>query len=295
MMFAPVSTVARLLGVVAIVTMSVLPLSEAPAATASDAALELGTATPTSTPSPTDAGATTGTPTPTTTLPPVHIAVSSPIASAGDSVEVVVSLITSGREVAATANDILFDTAALSVDPASCQINPTIGKRLVASLPPMPGTLRIFIQGETNVNPIPDGPLCSCTFAVAPSAALGLHVLQVARPIAVNPDGAELPVLGDDGSVEVVVPPPTATPTPTVTATEIPTSSPTASATANPCPSDCNGSGSVTIEDITVLVDTALGNAGDTVCGDADRNRDGAIRVDEILAAINLAIIGCPL
>jgi hypothetical protein len=42
------------------------------------------------------------------------------------------------------------------------------------------------------------------------------------------------------------------------------------------------------------MVNIALGNAPVTACEAGDADRDGEITVDEILAAVNNALSGCP-
>lgn len=127
-----------------------------------------------------------------------------------------VSLITSGASVAATGNDISFDAAVLSLEPSACQINPAIGKSLVASVVHDDGstkTLRIFVSSNGNANAIPDGALYTCTFAIAPSALPGRYPVTNSSVLAFGPDGTPLTnVVGVDGFVTVslvVLPSPT--------------------------------------------------------------------------------------
>lgn len=116
-------------------------------------------------------------------------------------------------------------------------------------------------------------------------------------------------------------PPPTvtSTPTPTVTitglatatstrtrtpgATDTPTVTPTAvdSATPTPiaCAGDCDGGGSVTINELLQLVNIFLGSAdvstclaGDVAGGDPE-GPDGQITIDELIRAVNGALNGC--
>ena len=103
-------------------------------------------------------------------------------------------------------------------------------------------------------------------------------------------------------------PTPTATETPTDTPTLLPTdtqtstSTPPPSPTATPsptsplerhCPGDCDGSGGVTVPEIIVLVDIALGNAQLSSCmpGDTDDSHD--VTINEIVAAVDAALRGC--
>jgi hypothetical protein len=96
----------------------------------------------------------------------------------------------------------------------------------------------------------------------------------------------------------------TDTPTPAPTDTETPTSTPTPPLSPTPtpsptstlgrqCPGDCDGNGNVTVAEIVVLVNIALGNAQLSSCmpGDADDSHD--VTIDEIVAAVNAALSGC--
>jgi len=59
------------------------------------------------------------------------------------------------------------------------------------------------------------------------------------------------------------------------------------------CISDCNCDSQVTIEEILVMVNIALGKTGVSFCLMGDANGDGAITVDEILGAVFNALNGC--
>lgn len=61
------------------------------------------------------------------------------------------------------------------------------------------------------------------------------------------------------------------------------------------CVGDCNGDGSVTVEEIITMVNMALGNAEMSDCDIGDANNDNLITVDEILMAVNNALNCCPL
>jgi hypothetical protein len=61
-----------------------------------------------------------------------------------------------------------------------------------------------------------------------------------------------------------------------------------------PCGGDCDGKGSVTVDDILTMVNIALGNALVSQCDPGDANGDHQITVDEILTAVNNALNGCP-
>jgi len=80
---------------------------------------------------------------------------------------------------------------------------------------------------------------------------------------------------------ETPVPDATSTPTPTVTPRD------------GGCAGDCDASGQVTVDEIVLLVNIALGNADISGCGAGDMNQDGHITVDEVLAAVEKALGGC--
>ena len=63
---------------------------------------------------------------------------------------------------------------------------------------------------------------------------------------------------------------------------------------AQQCLGVCNGDGSVTVDEIIIMVNIALGTAqiGDCTAGDGDTS--GTITVDEIVTATNNALSGCP-
>lgn len=81
-------------------------------------------------------------------------------------------------------------------------------------------------------------------------------------------------------------------PTPTPTATEpMPTATPTTP--AGGCIGDCDGGGTVTVDEIVTMVNIALGTqpVGNCLAGDSDGSN--SITVDEILSAIQNALNGC--
>jgi parallel beta-helix repeat protein len=82
-----------------------------------------------------------------------------------------------------------------------------------------------------------------------------------------------------------------ATPTPPNTEVETPTS--TLTPTPELCGGDCGGDGEVTVNELLLMVNAALGNTLASDCLAGDGNQDGAITVDEILKAVNNALNGC--
>lgn len=72
-----------------------------------------------------------------------------------------------------------------------------------------------------------------------------------------------------------------------------PSATPTATATPGfaACGGDCDGGGSVTVDEILTCVNQALGIVGG--CTACDGDGSGAVTVDEIIAAVNAALAGC--
>ena len=62
---------------------------------------------------------------------------------------------------------------------------------------------------------------------------------------------------------------------------------------AHACDGDCDGDNQVTIEELVMAVEIALGGAGIERCTAADRDGDGMVAIDELLAAVNAALDGC--
>lgn len=60
------------------------------------------------------------------------------------------------------------------------------------------------------------------------------------------------------------------------------------------CTADCNQDGEVTVNEIIAAVNVALGEASLSLCQAADANGDAEITVDEIVAAVGYALEACP-
>jgi hypothetical protein len=60
------------------------------------------------------------------------------------------------------------------------------------------------------------------------------------------------------------------------------------------CGGDCNGDGQVTMPELITGIDIALGRTAPNACPAFDQDRDGAVRVHELLAAVHFALTGCP-
>lgn len=59
------------------------------------------------------------------------------------------------------------------------------------------------------------------------------------------------------------------------------------------CAGDCDSSSTVTVDEVILLVNVALGHSTSDACTPGDVNADGEITVDEIVAATNRALDGC--
>ncbi len=188
-----------------------------------------GSATPTPTTTPTAPPQPSSSATPT---PNVRISIGSAVGRPGDTVDITVSLASSGA-VAATGNDIVVGSSILTLDgEVGCRVNPAIGKSLIvsSSMDEFLTATRVFVGTSQHTDPIPDGPLYTCTFRVAPSALPDGYVLANENARAFTPAGTQLDdVAGVSGIVIVsLLPTPqashTPTPGPTSTAAPLPSS-----------------------------------------------------------------------
>ena len=59
------------------------------------------------------------------------------------------------------------------------------------------------------------------------------------------------------------------------------------------CPGDCDGDGTVAINELVLAVQVALGSAGVERCTAADLDGDGAIAIQELIAGVNGALGAC--
>ena len=60
------------------------------------------------------------------------------------------------------------------------------------------------------------------------------------------------------------------------------------------CVGDCDRSGVVSVDELAKMASIALGVASLSTCRDGDRNSDGKITVDEIVAAVSNLLASCP-
>lgn len=65
-------------------------------------------------------------------------------------------------------------------------------------------------------------------------------------------------------------------------------------ATLAACAGDCDGDGEVTVDELILAVNIALGSASVDRCTPADLHGDGEVSIDEIVTAVNSALARCP-
>ena len=61
------------------------------------------------------------------------------------------------------------------------------------------------------------------------------------------------------------------------------------------CTGDCKDDGSVTVDDVLLAVNVALGTVAVSECLAADVGGDGQVTVDELVQAVDNALNGCPI
>src|SRR5262245_57949660 len=66
-----------------------------------------------------------------------------------------------------------------------------------------------------------------------------------------------------------------------------------ATRTLGACSGDCGGDGEVTVDELIVGVNIALGIAALSQCTSLDASGDGEVTVDELIGAVNQALNGC--
>ncbi len=89
--------------------------------------------------------------------------------------------------------------------------------------------------------------------------------------------------------VAVGVAPNTPTPTPAP-----PTPTATATTSAPSCIGDCGGDGEVTVNELIIGVNIALGVTPVSACPVFDANGDGEVTIDELIRGVNFALTACP-
>ncbi len=224
-------------------------------------------------------------------------------AAPGATVDFSLRLRSEGHSVSALQFELVlqetFTVAAGSGGQPACRVDPEIAKpaSLFAFVPPDCDPHRVgdcqavralvFELGEQQ--PIPDGArVATCSLQVQLSASPGRVAVALRDVVASSPEGQRLPQARTlDGELEIVV-----APSPTASLSPSPLPSPTPTPTPS-CRGDCNGDGSVTIDELLLLVLDALSGRADR-CRAGDHDRSGTVTIEEIIRAIGSALEGCP-
>lgn len=177
------------------------------------------------------------------------------------------SLASNGSAVAAASTEITFDSSKFGIE--SCFISPSasgVGKSLSRTVLGA-GNEQISISG--GAASIPDGTLFVCTLTIVSSVADGSYTVN-SVPSATNAASTPLPTLGNDGVLHVTS-----------------------------CAADCNGSGSVRINEVSRTSGLFLGdplcNASNPAlsCPNADMvTVDGTVKINEVSRASCLFLNG---
>lgn len=286
-------------------TATLTPLPPSPTSTPTRSFTPTGSPPPLE-PSPTPTAAATTTFTPTVGFP--RLEADSVAGFPGQVVSFAVRLAEAPRGIAAAQAVVHFDAEFAPVRPLpdgspDCEPNPSLERSFLAQYQPSGCTgtsctaAKVFLFPEQPLfEAIPPGTvLWICTVAISPTAPPGAYALTLTEISLVDAEGEDLTnVQAGHGAILVVIPTPTltATTSPTPTATDTPTPIPTPTP---PCSGDCNGDGEVTVDELIVLVNIALGTQPAAACPPGDRDGDGSVTIDEIVLAVRLALEGCPL
>jgi len=188
-------------------------------------------------------------------------------------------------EVATAQLDILFDPSVLDIGEAriSCQKDGRLVNQILsATLPATPEApaglqrLRLFVGDISDpVATFDDGRLVTCSLAIRGGNAAGEALLGADG---LNVGDARGDVFGSQVvGASIAVPTPEPQPTPRTA-----------------CPGDCDNSGDVTGNEITVGVRILAAQADLTDCTNADADGDGEVYVTDITRAVLSLGRGCP-
>jgi hypothetical protein len=173
------------------------------------------------------------------------------------------------------------------------------------------GRITTFDLGPDEMHPAgivgrSDGRLFVALFDLSAIAFTDLAAAEPTHSVTPTPTGTPIATATPPpGSSQTPTSPPIASQTPTpplgaATATQTATSqstaavSPTATIVGSlSCPGDCNGDGAVSINELLLAVNIALGNVAPATCPAADRNNDGVVMVNELILAVSQALDGC--
>jgi hypothetical protein len=207
----------------------------------------------------------------------VHIGTASAPAGTTTTFAVVFTLLTlPPSRVAGVQNDLTFDALTpVASDPNGEPACTGSFQSSFAFLPQdcSPGIdcngVRALVQSGDET--IPNGAtLYSCQVAVAADAPIGSYPLVAGMTLAKGSGGEPLPILASDGAIDVTEPPPPV------------------------CVGDCDGGGSVTVDELLVGVNIAIGSAMVSACPVFDVDGDGSVAISELVQAVRNALGACP-
>jgi hypothetical protein len=148
-----------------------------------------------------------------------------------------------------------------------------------------------FVDGSTSF-------MCDLASAVS----LGVNAIPGSAQLAVDGNLSTATVMGNTSGqplgtrlrITLCSPCAVGEPTPAVTPSATATLTATATATPIPCVGDCNGDGTVSINELILMVNIALGILPPSACTAGDADHDGSISIGELITAVNNALDGCP-
>ncbi len=215
----------------------------------------------------------------------VTLGISATKSDDGQQATVAVDMSGGGGEVATAQLDILFDPAVLDLGDTrvSCRKDARlVNQVLSATLPSTPEApaglqrLRLFVGDISDpIATFADGRIVTCTFQIRGGNAAGEATLGADG---LNVGDAHGDVFGSQVvGASIAVPTPAIQPTP-----------------RTPCAGDCDGSGDVTGNEITIAVRILAGQAELSECVNADADGDGEVYVTDVTRAVLSLGRGCP-
>lgn len=283
-----------------------------PTATPTETPTETPTATPTGTSTATASPTRTATPTPSPSpTPAVLLRVRGNAAPPGGRADLVVDIDDRTDTVTELRFDLLLVDAVVEVDGIAgrCTLAPRLAShRLGISVidqPPPPAGRRLARFTVADLAPplerMGDGLVVGCSLPVKDDAPLGPSSLVFDRVFAVSEQGLIRDTVGMNGEILVDPDAPSATPTPSATETSDASPTPTRTRTPSPtrtavvesCAGDCDGDGTVGVNEVILGVGVALGGHALDECPELDRADDGTADIDDLVAAVDSAMNGC--
>jgi hypothetical protein len=223
---------------------------------------------------------------------------------AGETVAVVIELAGDPANAAVSADlDIDFPADLLDVaEPvrASCRVAPRLeATHQVGGRVPEPGLLRLALFARSlQIHPLGNGPIASCDVQISDDADATSAPLTPAFVGVGDSMGSLMPAAGVAGEIEIAAFSALPTEPPNQC---LPGCAPHATPTATPaapapgyCAADCDRDGAVTVNELIISINVALGRAPLEACSAVDRNGDRAVLIGDLIDAVGGALDGCP-